>query len=173
MGHWFKQGQEALSNGFERLMKYVFKKWFTSKGVSSDGIDLEHRATSWVESLGQVLKGLLALLGVILAFLLYRQWRKLPPPPAKAEAAAPEVNLESDQVVATQLPENEWLKLAEDKISAGEYRLAMRALFLATLAHLGERKLLGIVRSKSNGDYGNSPCAPVTGKSCAVVSVIP
>ena len=65
----------------------------------------------------------------------------------------PEVNLESDQIIATQLPENEWLRLAQEKIDSGDYRLAMRAFFLATLAHLGERKLLMIRKSKSNGDY--------------------
>ena len=76
----------------------------------------------------------------------------MPPPPATA-STAPEINLESDQVIATQLPENEWLRLAQEKIDSGDFRLAMRALFLATLAHLGERRLLAIARSKSNGDY--------------------
>ena len=153
MGRWYHQAEQAVGNAFERLMKYVFKNWFNSKGGPHDGDNPAHRATSWADSVGHILKGLLVILGVILGLLLLRQWRKRPPPPAHADATAPEVNLESDQVVATQLPENEWLRLAEDKINSGEFRLAMRALFLATLAHLGERKLLGIVKSKSNGDY--------------------
>ena len=67
--------------------------------------------------------------------------------------AAPEVNLENENVLATQLPENEWLRLAREKMQAGELRLALRALFLATLAHLGEKRLIAVGRSKSNGDY--------------------
>lgn len=63
------------------------------------------------------------------------------------------IDLESEAVVATQLPEDEWMRMAQDKIGAGEYRLAVRALFLASLAHLGERGLLKVARFKSNSDY--------------------
>ncbi|MDB6139627.1 MAG: hypothetical protein JWO94_2699 [Verrucomicrobiaceae bacterium] len=149
---WYKQTSDAVGNTFERWMKYLFKDWIKPKGHELDANDLRHPASSWTDNLYLILKALLVILSVALVALLVRQWRQLPPPPARADTA-PEVNLESDQVVATQLPENEWLRLAEEKISAGELRLAMRALFLATLAHLGERKLLGIGRSKSNGDY--------------------
>jgi hypothetical protein len=100
-----------------------------------------------------VLIVLLVLLGVAVIALLVRQWMKQPPKVAAPVAAAPEVDLESDHVVASALPENEWLRLAQEKMEAGDYRLAMRALFLAILAHLGDRRLLRIVRSKSNGDY--------------------
>jgi hypothetical protein len=55
--------------------------------------------------------------------------------------------------LATQLPEAEWLTLAAAKQSQGDNRQAMRALFLASLAHLGERQLVRVERSKSNGDY--------------------
>jgi hypothetical protein len=51
------------------------------------------------------------------------------------------------------LQEDEWLRLAREQIEKGEERLAIRALFLATLALLGERNLLKIARFKSNRDY--------------------
>lgn len=63
------------------------------------------------------------------------------------------IDLESEAVVATQLPEDEWMRMAREKIGQGEYRLAVRALFLASLAHLGERGLLKVARFKSNRDY--------------------
>ena len=63
------------------------------------------------------------------------------------------IDLESEAVVATQLPEDEWIRMAREKIEKGEYRLAVRALFLASLAHLGEHGLLNISRFKSNRDY--------------------
>jgi hypothetical protein len=63
------------------------------------------------------------------------------------------IDLASEDIVATQLHEDEWLRLAREQIEKGEERLAIRALFLATLAHLGERNLLKIARFKSNRDY--------------------
>lgn len=101
---------------------------------------------------------LLVILGVVLVvaliIVLFRNWRQSRQVEiAGVEEAPPEINLESEDVVATQLPENEWLRLAREKMEAGELRLALRALFLATLAHLGEKRLLQINATKSNGDY--------------------
>jgi len=68
---------------------------------------------------------------------------------------ASSVDLENDDLVASELPENEWLRLAREQIDAGKFRLAIRALFLGSLAHLGERRLIAIARHKSNRDYRN------------------
>ncbi|MBL9113555.1 MAG: DUF4129 domain-containing protein [Verrucomicrobiaceae bacterium] len=125
---------------------------FRGRQISLDG-DMEDLGTGRASTIQTVLWTALAILGVALLVVLYRQWRKMPPAPAKAPIAVPEINLESDAVVATQLPELEWLRLAQEKAAIGDYRLAMRALFLATLAHLGERKLIAVSRWKSNGDY--------------------
>jgi hypothetical protein len=40
-----------------------------------------------------------------------------------------------------------------EQIAKGEFRLAIRALFLASLAHLGERDFLSVAKHKSNLDY--------------------
>ena len=53
---------------------------------------------------------------------------------------ADDVDLENEALIASQLPEEEWLRLARQQIVAGQYRLAMRALFLGVLANLGERR---------------------------------
>lgn len=79
----------------------------------------------------------------------------------KAAAGAPtrvdgnSVDLEKDDLIASQLPEDEWLRLAREQIGAGKFRLAVRALFLGSLAHLGERRLIAVARHKSNLDYRN------------------
>jgi hypothetical protein len=70
-----------------------------------------------------------------------------------AGAAPPEIDLEADSVQADALEEDAWLALAQEKLSAGDYRLAVRAVFLACLSHLAERKLVRLRRSKSNRDY--------------------
>jgi uncharacterized membrane protein len=65
------------------------------------------------------------------------------------------VDLESEDLLADELPENEWLQLAREQVANGEPRLAVRALFLASLAYLSNRKLLRIVKWKANRDYRN------------------
>ncbi len=62
-------------------------------------------------------------------------------------------DLHSDEVMASQLPEDEWIALARQYATGGELTLALRAAWLACLAHLGERELLSIARYKSNRDY--------------------
>ena len=62
-------------------------------------------------------------------------------------------DLRSDDIVADHLPEDGWLKLARELMEQGELRLALRASYLAGLAHLGHRQLITIARHKSNFDY--------------------
>ena len=69
------------------------------------------------------------------------------------ESASESIDLQSEEIVASQLPEDEWIRLARDQIERGDGRLAVRALFLACLANLGEAGVLKIERFKSNRDY--------------------
>ena len=70
---------------------------------------------------------------------------------ATAVEAAPD--LQSDSVLASQLPEDGWLRLMREMLERGDLRLALRAAYLGCLAQLGERQLLSIARHKSNRDY--------------------
>ena len=67
--------------------------------------------------------------------------------------ATPVVNLETDELQADQHPIDEWLQLARECMARQEWRLALRALYLAGLANLADRSLIAIHRSKSNQDY--------------------
>jgi hypothetical protein len=73
--------------------------------------------------------------------------------PVTAEALAPLPDLRDEGVTADQLPEDGWLQLARDLVQRGELRLALRASYLAGLAHLASRQLIGLARHKSNHDY--------------------
>jgi hypothetical protein len=99
---------------------------------------------------------LIAALVVLIVFLGWRVW--VARQQAQAEAmesavviAAPD--LEDEATSAADLPEDEWLRMARELAEKGDYRLAARAYFLATLAVLAARNLIRIVRSKSNMDY--------------------
>jgi len=86
--------------------------------------------------------------------LLWRAWKQYRTvQPAIAVAAPAPVDLNADYVAADQLPEDEWLEMARRLSHEGDLRLALRALYLATLARLAHQDLLVIARGKSNLDY--------------------
>ena len=64
-------------------------------------------------------------------------------------------NLEDDDTAADDLPVNRWLEIARELAANGSWRLAMRALYLATLADLAENELITIEKFKSNQEYQN------------------
>jgi hypothetical protein len=98
---------------------------------------------------------LAVLCAVLLIFLAKRvrdrivQSRQAPVSPPLPRA----IDLTQESVTADQLPEDEWLKLALDMIEQREWRLAMRALFLAGLAHLSRQGVIALARHKSNREY--------------------
>lgn len=101
----------------------------------------------------------LALVLIVLGLIvwvfvaLYRKHRSEAPVEVDDEGVGGFVDLESEDIIASQLPENEWMKLAREQLAGGDRRLGVRALFLASLAQLGESRILKIARFKSNRDY--------------------
>ncbi|MBT8368387.1 MAG: hypothetical protein KJP23_27150, partial [Deltaproteobacteria bacterium] len=67
--------------------------------------------------------------------------------------ADPIPDLSDESIKADDLSTNRWLTLAGELVEKGELRLAMRALYLATLAHLAERDFITIEVYKSNREY--------------------
>jgi hypothetical protein len=149
-----KEVMKMLTEGAESTFKSIrdfWKKLFPDRDL--EGSDSSGEGTPWADSVETIVYFLVILLVLLLIFVAWRQWRLAGPKPMVSASAPPPIDLKDEQVMASQLPENEWLKLAEEKIEAGELRLALRALFLASLAHLGERRMIAISRTKSNGDY--------------------
>jgi hypothetical protein len=64
-------------------------------------------------------------------------------------------HLEDEGIAPNALPDDEWYKLAREKIVAGDLRQAQRAIFLAILSCLASRRFITIERWKSNCDYEN------------------
>ncbi len=90
--------------------------------------------------------------GVFFAFMRSRRLKTaqiveataVPPP-------APDITREDVQ--ADEQPETMWLELAGQYRRNGDFRLALRALYLSCLAALASAKLISIARGKSNLDY--------------------
>jgi hypothetical protein len=110
----------------------------------------------WMTGIQILLYVLLAAITCILAMLLWRAWRRRRRN-QEAEITTEEViktpDITEEHVDARDLPEDGWLAMANELMFKGQYRLALRALYLACLACLAEQNLITIARFKSDRDY--------------------
>jgi hypothetical protein len=111
--------------------------------------------TDWISSVRVIVIALLIGLLGVLAYILWRSWSLRQAAKAKIVAAPvePLLDLEDEDTTAADLPANRWLELARELAEKGSLRLAMRALYLATLAGLAEHDLITIEKFKSNREY--------------------
>ena len=97
---------------------------------------------------------LIAALILVLLFFVWRHRRsKRQAEAILAEPILPIPDVADENVVADQLPEEGWQKIAQEFFARGELRLALRAMFMATLAHLAQAQLISVARFKSNWEY--------------------
>jgi hypothetical protein len=109
----------------------------------------------WIVSLQLLLYVLLAAALAGLVYLIYRYWR------GKRSAGAVIVSqpvrstldLTQDHVAADELPEDGWAQMARELAERGEFRLALRAWYLASLAYLANCQLITLAQFKSNLEY--------------------
>lgn len=62
-------------------------------------------------------------------------------------------DLEDENIRADALPEEKWMTMARELLESGETRLAVRALYLAALAHLAAEGLITVAEYKSDREY--------------------
>jgi hypothetical protein len=138
VGHWV----EAAFRWLGRLLRFRVG----GKGTPGD----------WTSPLRVLIVVLVGVLVGLLAWLGFRAWqqrRRRVSGEIAAQPATPGPDLADENVGAEQLPEDGWLKLARELREHGELRLALRAFYLASLAHLAGRNLISLARFKSNLDY--------------------
>ena len=142
--HWFHE----IFDWLQKMWRKIFPQPKTHSGNG------DASGYGWIMSVEILLYALLAAAAAALGVFLYRVWRGRPRTTATvAEAVLPVPDLADENVRADQLPEDGWTKLAHELLARGELRLAMRAFYLASLAHLATRNLISIARFKSNRDY--------------------
>lgn len=109
----------------------------------------------WMTGIKLVLYTVLAAAVLALGWYGQRLWRRRQPrvtlPVTSVETATPD--LTAEHVSAAALPETGWLQLARELAGRGEFRLAIRAVYLAELAHLAGRQLVRLADAKSNREY--------------------
>jgi hypothetical protein len=149
LGRMLRKWARATLDWLEEMWRKLFPRQQNfSGGTGSSG-------SGWIMSVEILLYALVAAAIAALVIFLIRVWRgRRATPTAVAEAVLPVPDITDEHVRADQLPEDGWTKLARELLERGEFRLAMRAFYLASLAHLAPRHVIQIARFKSNRDYG-------------------
>jgi hypothetical protein len=151
---YFETLFKQIGDGFKVVGRWIrdFVQWLNQLGPRPTAPNMGGF------NFGAAMKGILFVLIVLLVglivWLLIRVWNqrdRLEEVAAEALPAMPDVS--DENVGADQLAEEGWVKLARELLERGELRLALRAYYLATLAHLSERNLISLAKFKSNLDY--------------------
>lgn len=141
IGQWIGEKFDAFLKWLEKFFSRADRDRSGGGGVSQGVL----RTTATV---------LLAALFGVLVYVGWKTWRRTTVVMATPLVASPAVpDLEDEGTTADALASNEWLKLAEELLSRGEIRLAMRAYFFAGLARLAQLRLIRITAYKSNREY--------------------
>ncbi len=144
-----KSGFKTIGRWLEKLFKWLSPKQQLNSNSGSSGFN-------WLFAIKGIIVVLAAALIFLLIWLVVRVWmrnQRHNPGEVTAEAMLPTPNIADENVGADQLPEDGWLKMARELLDRGELRLALRAFYLASLAHLASRNLITIAKFKSNRDY--------------------
>jgi hypothetical protein len=90
----------------------------------------------------------------VLGFLVWRERKKRRHRTVATDVSIkPVPDMTREDLDATALPEEDWLHLAAELMGKGELRLALRAVYLATLACLARQELITIAKYKSDREY--------------------
>lgn len=109
----------------------------------------------WQDSVTFILYACLILLVCLLIFIVWRhfQGRKKTPARAEGQPVSSVPDLTDEFVDPIELPVDRWLKMGYELMKKKDLRLALRAFYLAVLAHLADRDMITIAKYKTNMDY--------------------
>lgn len=144
---WGKTIRRWLSKIEDWLEKLAPRRSPSRREIVSD--------TGWIPRVQVLIFILLAAITCVLAVLLWRIWRRRRKQDIEIAVAemAPRPDITDENMHAGELPEDGWLALAKELMEKGQLRLALRAIYLASLACLAENELLTIAKFKSDRDY--------------------
>lgn len=158
---WIRKAIRTVSDWWDDFQQWL-RKLGPKRSARDDGSPSSDGGFGgWLGALGSA-EGLLWLLLIAAvgaaAWVGWRQWQQRrgvtrAQPAAAAGPAATVEDLQEGATLATDQPEDEWMRLARELAVRGEYRLALRARFLAVLSRLGREGVVAVTRAKSNRDY--------------------
>ncbi len=153
--HWIGDRVNRVFRELGRLLKrfadWLDQIWGRRSGSSPSWNWWNLNPAGFVSFLMWLLIVTAAALLLWFAFVVWR--RRQPTPLLTATAISAMPDLRTENVAVEQLPEEGWFALAHELAGSGELRLALRALYLASLAHLARREFIRPALHKSNRDY--------------------
>jgi hypothetical protein len=151
---WTGKAVQGLGNA---VGQWISKALLWLRGLSPKGkpVEKDPSKSGWTQSVRDLLVVLLILVGGLFGVLLLRTWRhgrRIEAGSGGDEAPSP-THGAVEYVNPGDLPVEGWVAAAAEYRDKGAFRLALRALYLATLAHLAEQDMIALARYKSNRDY--------------------
>jgi hypothetical protein len=145
---WLRSVLNAIGNAFGWVLDRI-ADLFRSDQENQNG-----KRPASPRVLLEIWTGVVAALLITGAIVFFSRRRRGAVVAVEAPAAAvPAANLADESLTADRLPESSWLRLADESLSRGEYRMALRALYLAGLNYMSQRELISLRRWKSGLDY--------------------
>lgn len=144
---------EWIADTLGRFMRWVSERLFRGWTGDRDPGRAGPRPGLLNAFLWLLLLLILACLGWLGLHYVYQRRERRRRVRAIPGSAPPGIDLNDATVRADRLPVPAWLAMARDLEHAGESRLAVRALFLAALAALGQQGWIRIASHKSNWEY--------------------
>jgi hypothetical protein len=149
---WFESLTEMLKRWEEKINRWIEDLFGKEAQTKSD------RSWDGFAGLGETLSYLLIGIFVLLliyfgvrAFKMYQPVELLEGDEGSGAEVVPDLN--DEDVAADTLPRNRWVEIARELIAEGDYRLALRAYFLAQLSALSSEGLIVVRLAKSNREY--------------------
>ncbi|MFC1498480.1 hypothetical protein ACFLS1_08440 [Verrucomicrobiota bacterium] len=149
LGDWIVKGLKKIWDLIEKGLRWL-DKYISPKSPQRD----HSGGINWHSPIRLMLFISLAIIASILGILLFRMWKNR----GKSKKITPHTviskpNIMSEETVASQLPWDEWMKMALEFMEKGELRFAIRAMFLSCLAYLAYHEKITIAKHKSNREY--------------------
>ncbi len=157
LSHFFRQIGKTILAAAEALNRLIAKieEWLRRFNPSPTPGTRVEDANNWQSSVRLLLFAAASLVAALLGVTFYRIWQSRRPLASHAEAApaADRSEIEEEHADPARLPLDGWLSIAAKFRKQGDYRLAIRSLFLASLSLLAHHGGITIARHKSNRDY--------------------
>ena len=142
------QMADALGGWIKKFLRWLAKIMPRPNIPGGEG------GQGWSGTVLILLYVLIAAAAVVLALFIYRSIKKRGKIQiTQATPLASRPDLRDESVGAEDLPEDEWLTLAREKMAEGSFKLALRAFYLSTLAGLADRRMIILAKHKTNQEY--------------------
>lgn len=142
-----KKGIKTIGNWIKKLVEWIAEKLAReSKEIPSN----EKKAKANPDILAAILIGIVAI-GLLVLIIRKGKNDKNIKDENVVDTSIPDIT--DEHLTADELESRKWIELAIQLMNSGDLRLAMRALYMGTLAYLAEKEIIIIARYKSNYEY--------------------